>query len=79
MAIEVSKKTEQRVKEKVASGHFGSEEDVIQAGLESLDEGEGLRAAIAEAELQISRGQIVTESESRRRTKELLEQLRRDA
>jgi putative addiction module CopG family antidote len=79
VSITVSKKTEERLKEKIASGRYESEEDVIQAGLERLDEAEALRTAIAEAEEQIVRGQVVTETESRRRTKELLDQFRRDA
>lgn len=79
MSITLSKKTEERLKEKIASGRYESEEDVIQAGLERLDEAEALRAAIAEAEEQLARGQVVTETESRRRTKELLDQFRRDA
>ena len=79
MAIDVSKETEQRVKAKVASGGYGSEDDVVQAGLESLEEGEALRKAIAEAEQQIARGQVVSETESRRRTKEVLGQFTSDA
>lgn len=79
MAIDLTKKTEERLREKVASGAYRSADDVIQAGLERLEESEALRAAIAEAEDQVAHGQVVPESESRRRTRELLEKLRHDA
>ena len=77
--IELTEYTEKRLREKVDSGTYSSAEDVVQAGLELLDEGEELAAAIAEAEEQFARGEIVTESESRARTQKLLAELQKKA
>ncbi len=76
MAIQLTEETEKRLKAKVTSGAYDSEEDVVQAGLALLDESEALRKAIAEAEEQFARGEVVTESESRARIQSLFDELK---
>ncbi len=78
MAVQLTKETEDRLKQKVASGPYASEDEVVRAGLNLLEESEALRMAIEEGERQLARGQVVTESESRTRIKKLLVGLQRN-
>ena len=75
MAIHLSKETEDRLREKVTSGPYTSEDEVIRAGLDLLEDSEALCKAVAEGEAQLARGQVVTESESRTRIKKVFADL----
>jgi Arc/MetJ-type ribon-helix-helix transcriptional regulator len=72
--------TEERVVRKVRAGTFGSEDDVVRAGLDLLEALERDRSdvqrAVAEAQEQLDRGEFVSADESRRRTSALLDSLR---
>ena len=65
MSVHLKKETEERLREQVASGTFRSEEDVVRAGLELIEDSEALRKAVDEGEAQIAVSQIITASESR--------------
>lgn len=76
MPVHLKKETEERVREKVASGTFSSEDEVVRAGLELIEDSEALQKAVAEGEAQIASGQVLTASESRARSQALLDKLR---
>jgi len=77
MAIQLTKETEDRLREKLTSGPYTSEDEVVRAGLDLLEHSEALRKAVAEGDAQLARGQVVTESESRRRIEKLFADLER--
>lgn len=79
MAVDLKSETEMRLRQKVASGDFSSEDDVVRAGLDLLEDSEALQRAVAEGEAQIAAGEIVTASQSRTRSQELLDKFRRNA
>jgi len=77
MTIQLSKETEDRLREKMTSGRYTSEDEVVRAGLDLLEDSEALCQAVAEGDAQLARGEVVTESESRTRIKKLFADLRR--
>jgi antitoxin ParD1/3/4 len=74
--VKLAPRTEELVREKVASGHYGDEDAVIYEALLALDDQErleALRAAIAIGDAEIERGETVEF------TPELLEEMKRNA
>lgn len=77
--LKVKPTTEQRVAEKVRTGAFQSEDDVVREGLELIDAREAFRQAVAEGQAQLDRGEHVTREESRRRMAEIADHYRKRA
>jgi Arc/MetJ-type ribon-helix-helix transcriptional regulator len=74
--------TEERVAAQVRRGAFESEDDVVAASLDLLEQQQGtidrtaLRAAIEEGEAARARGEFVTAEESRRSRRAIIERYR---
>lgn len=74
--LKVKPATEKRVAEKVRTGAFESEDDVVREGLELIEAREAFRQAVAEGQAELDRGEYVTRDESRRRMAELADRYR---
>lgn len=74
--------TEERIAAQVRRGAFKSEDDVIAASLDLLEQQQGtidraaLRAAIEEGEAARARGEFVSAEESRRSRQAIIERYR---
>jgi len=74
--------TEERIVAQVRRGAFASEDDVVAASLDLLEQQqatvdrEALRAAIEEGEIARAGGQFVTAEESRRSRRSIIERYR---
>ncbi len=67
MAVELRRDTEQRLREEVDSGQFGSVDEVVDEGLRLIKARRAFQRAVEEGERALSRGDKVTPEESRAR------------
>lgn len=65
--MELRRDTEQRLREEVDSGQFGSVDEVVDEGLRLIKARRAFQRAVEEGERALSRGDKVTPEESRAR------------
>ena len=71
MAIHLAKKIEDEINATVRSGGYRSPNEVVREGLALIEAREAFRKAVREGEAQLARGDVVTQSQTRRRMKKL--------